>query len=71
MCLIGNSTHETEEIHVMQTPSRQRHRLFSWRSALATCLLFRDAIDRRKCCGSAANTGLSRLDSRQGLCRGL
>ncbi len=29
----------TEEINVMQTPSRQRCRFFSWRVALTTCLL--------------------------------
>jgi YVTN family beta-propeller protein len=38
MRLIGDATHEAEEIHAMLRASRQRHRLCSWRSALATCL---------------------------------
>jgi YVTN family beta-propeller protein len=38
MCLIGDATHETGEIHAMQTPSRQGRRLCSWRAVLAICL---------------------------------
>jgi YVTN family beta-propeller protein len=38
MCLLGDVACETEETHTMRTLSRQRHRSFSWRSAMATCL---------------------------------
>ena len=55
----------------MQTPSRQRHRFFLWRLALATCLPFGDAFESSRVLRPRSQPDLSRLDSRQGLCRHL